>query len=99
MISITALEFAYSQAPKSAKALVMALNLGAVSLGNAVTLVVNKQIMSSDGTSSLSGANYYLFFAALVTVAGILFIGVAIVYRGRTYIEGEAEDDTVSPTS
>ncbi|MBT4694717.1 MAG: MFS transporter, partial [Planctomycetaceae bacterium] len=89
MISITALEFAYTQAPKSAKALVMSLNLGAVSLGNAITLIVNKLIILPDGTSRLPGANYYLFFAALVVAAGVLFIGVAIMYRGTTYIEGE----------
>ena len=97
MISITALEFAYTQAPKSAKALVMSLNLGAVSLGNAVTLIVNKQILLPDGTSKLPGANYYLFFAALVAAAGVLFVGVAIMYRGTTYIEGEDGTGGESP--
>ena len=92
MISITALEFAYTQAPKSAKALVMSLNLGAVSLGNAVTLIVNQRIILADGTSKLPGADYYLFFAALVVGAGVLFVGVAIVYRGTTYIEGEGSE-------
>jgi POT family proton-dependent oligopeptide transporter len=93
MVSITALEFAYTQAPKSSKALVMSLNLGAVSLGNAVTLIVNQQILLPDGTSKLPGANYYLFFAALVVGAGILFVGVAIMYRGTTYIEGEGSEN------
>ena len=91
MISITALEFAYTQAPKSAKALVMSLNLGAVSLGNAVTLIVNQQILLPNGDERLSGANYYLFFAALVGAAGVLFMGVAMIYRGKTYIEGDDE--------
>jgi len=89
MISITALEFAYTQAPKSAKALVMSLNLGAVSLGNAVTLIVNQQILLPNGDERLAGANYYLFFAALVGAAGVLFMGVAMIYRGKTYIEGD----------
>ncbi len=94
MVSITALEFAYTQAPKSAKALVMSLNLGAVSLGNAVTLVVNQQILLPDNTSKLPGANYYLFFAALVVAAGVLFVLVATLYRGTTYIEGEEPEST-----
>ncbi|MEC7567170.1 MAG: POT family MFS transporter [Planctomycetota bacterium] len=91
MISITALEFAYTQAPKSAKALVMSLNLGAVALGNLVTLIVNVFITHDDGTSILPGATYYFFFAGLVTYAGILFIGIAWDYRGKTYIEGEQD--------
>jgi POT family proton-dependent oligopeptide transporter len=70
----------------------MSLNLGAVSLGNAVTLIVNQRIILADGTSKLPGADYYLFFAALVVGAGVLFVGVAIVYRGTTYIEGEGSE-------
>jgi len=46
----------------------------------------------------LPGANYYLFFAALVTAAGILFVGVAILYRGKTYIEGEDLATSESPS-
>ena len=82
MISITALEFAYSQSPKSSKSLVMAVYLGCIALGNAVTAITNAIITKPDGSSLLPGADYYWFFTAMVFVAGILFIGVSKCYWG-----------------
>ena len=49
MVSITCLEFAYTQAPKSMKSLVMAVFLFSVSLGNLFTSVVNKVILVDSG--------------------------------------------------
>ena len=70
MISITALEFAYSQSPKSSKSLVMAVYLGCIALGNAVTAITNALITNEDGTSLLPGADYYWFFTVLVFRCG-----------------------------
>ncbi|MBH57852.1 MAG: MFS transporter [Planctomycetaceae bacterium] len=91
MISITALEFAYSQSPKSSKSLVMAVYLGCISLGNAVTAITNAIITKPDGSSLLPGANYYWFFTGMVLVAGILFIGVSKVYWGQSFLEADHE--------
>ena len=44
MISITGLEFSYTQAPKTMKSVVMAVWLASVSLGNIFTSVVNNRI-------------------------------------------------------
>ena len=41
MVSIVALEFSYTQAPKAMKSLILALFLGSVSLGNLITAAVN----------------------------------------------------------
>jgi len=49
MVSITGLEFAYTQAPKKMKSLIMALFLMSVSLGNLFTAGVNSYIMVPDG--------------------------------------------------
>ena len=92
LVSITALEFAYTQAPKSIKSVVMSLYLLSISLGNMFTSGVNMMIQNEDGTSKLAGASYYWFFVATVVLAGILFIGVASRYKERTYIQG---DDSV----
>lgn len=81
MVSITSLEFAYTQAPAKLKSLVMSVNLLAVWLGNQLTSVVNKVIQNADGTSRLPGASYYWFFVALMTVTAVCFIGVAATYR------------------
>ncbi|MGB1810599.1 MAG: POT family MFS transporter, partial [Planctomycetota bacterium] len=49
MVSITGLEFAYTQAPKKMKSVIMALFLFSVSLGNVVTAVVNNTITIESG--------------------------------------------------
>ena len=41
MVSIVALEFSYTQAPKAMKSVILALFLGSVSLGNLITAAVN----------------------------------------------------------
>jgi POT family proton-dependent oligopeptide transporter len=91
LVSVTHLEFAYTQAPKKLKSLVMCTYLGSVSLGNAFTAAVNYFIQNADGTVKLKGASYFLFFAAVMGVTAVLFVVVAQFYRGRTYIQDEGE--------
>ncbi|MDP7069807.1 MAG: MFS transporter [Phycisphaerales bacterium] len=45
MVSITCLEFSYTQAPRTMKSLIMAIFLMSVSLGNVFTAVVNHSIL------------------------------------------------------
>ncbi|MBI3416886.1 MAG: hypothetical protein HY043_16470 [Verrucomicrobia bacterium] len=90
MVSVTHLEFCYTQAPKRLKSLVMATYLGAISLGNLFTAGVNYFIQNKDGSVKLSGANYYLFFAGLMLVTTAVFVFVAKAYRGKTYIQDES---------
>jgi POT family proton-dependent oligopeptide transporter len=92
MVSITCLEFSYTQAPKTLKSLVMALFLMSVSLGNLFTAGVNFFIQNPDGTSKLDGPQYYLFFAGMMALTAIAFIPVAMRYRERTYIQDEQDD-------
>ena len=89
LVSITALEFAYTQAPKRIKSVVMSLYLLSISLGNLFTSLVNKVIQNDDGTSKLEGASYYWFFVAVVIMAGIAFVAVGSRYQERTYIQGD----------
>lgn len=89
MVSITALEFAYTQAPKRIKSVVMSLYLISISLGNKFTSLVNQFIQNEDGSSKLAGASYYWFFVGTVLIAGVLFLIVASRYQEKTYIQGE----------
>ena len=89
MVSITCLEFSYTQAPRALKSIVMALFLLSVSLGNAFTSLVNFFIQNEDGSAMLEGASYYWFFAGVMLAASMLFIWVAQCYQGRTYLQGE----------
>lgn len=54
MVSITCLEFAYTQSPKTMKSVVMAVFLASVSLGNVFTAVVNNYIQTPS-VSSIAG--------------------------------------------
>ena len=92
LISITCLEFAYTQAPTALKSMVMALFLLSVSLGNLFTSAVNFLIQAPDGSSLLSGPDYYLFFAGAMFLTAVVFIPVAMRYREKNYLQSEAGD-------
>src|SRR4051812_21247882 len=96
-VSLTGLEFAYTQAPKKMKSLVMSLFLGSVWLGNVFTSGVNKFIQNPDGTSKLPGASYYFFFTGLMTVTALGFIIVAYFYKEQAYLQDEADPVTDPP--
>ena len=88
MVSITALEFAYTQAPPRMKSVIMSLYLLSISAGNLVTAGVNFAITRFN--LQLEGANYYLFFTALAMLASIIFVFFARRYREKTYLQDEA---------
>jgi POT family proton-dependent oligopeptide transporter len=91
LVSVTHLEFAYTQAPRKMKSLVMCTYLCSVALGNLFTAVVNQLIQNPDGSVKLKGPSYFLFFAVVMGVTAALFVLASQFYRGRTYIQDEAE--------
>jgi POT family proton-dependent oligopeptide transporter len=90
LVSVTHLEFAYTQAPKKMKSLVMCTYLISVALGNVFTAAVNFFIQNKDGTSKLSGASYFYFFTGVMLVTAMLFLVFAQFYKGKTHIQDEA---------
>jgi POT family proton-dependent oligopeptide transporter len=86
MVSITGLEFAYTQAPKRMKSVIMSLYLLAISAGNLFTALVQKFIQNDDHTSKLPGAWFYLFFAGLCYLTAIIYVFVARRYREQTQL-------------
>ncbi len=90
MVSITCLEFSYTQAPPKMKSFIMSLYLLSVSGGNAFTALVNRFTQDAEGNSTLVGASYYWFFTIFMLVAAFLFIGVALIYKPREYLQDEA---------
>jgi POT family proton-dependent oligopeptide transporter len=89
MVSITGLEFAYTQAPKHMKAMVQAIYLLAVSAGNLFTALVHVFIANPDGTVKLHGAAYYNFFAALSIGCVAFYVFVAKAYKEKSYLQGD----------
>jgi POT family proton-dependent oligopeptide transporter len=90
-VSITCLEFSYTQAPKRMKSMIMACFLMSVSLGNIFVAGVNFFIQNEDGTSKLAGADYYNFFALCMLVTAIIFIPVALRYKEEVHLQDEAK--------
>jgi len=94
MVSITCLEFSYTQAPKKMKSFIMAVFLLSITLGNAFTAAVNYFIENPDGTRKLPGASYYWFFVIAMFVTAVLFVPIAKRYRGKSYIQDEASEES-----
>ncbi len=89
MVSITGLEFSYTQAPKKMKSIVMATWLFTVALGNQFTAILNFLIPSLSNLGiDLKHAAYFRFFTLLMFCTAILFVFVARFYRGKIYIQG-----------
>jgi POT family proton-dependent oligopeptide transporter len=87
LVSITCLEFSYTQAPPQMKSLVMSLYLLSVSLGNLFTALVNWLMKDGAGNSTLAGASYYWFFTGCMALATVLLVPVVLLYRPREYLQ------------
>ena len=92
MVSITALEFAYTQSPRKMKSFVMGLYLlFSIALGNLFAAQVNDYITRREkaGSPVLEGASYFWFFTVAMLVMAVIFAVYSRFYRGQTYIQGE----------
>ena len=92
MVSITCLEFSYTQAPKSMKSFIMALFFMSVAIGNLFTSAVNFFIVNEEGRSYLAGAEYFWFFTGIMLLTAILFVFISANYQEKTYLHDEQVD-------
>jgi POT family proton-dependent oligopeptide transporter len=93
MVSITCLELSYTQAPPTMKSIVMAFFMLSIAAGNLFTSGVNFVIEGEGAAVYLEGANYYLFFTALMLVTAVAFTFVVRRYRDRTYLHPQVAAD------
>jgi POT family proton-dependent oligopeptide transporter len=92
MVSITALEFSYTQAPLKMKSFVMGMYLlFGIAFGNWFASAVNNFIDKREkaGNPILEGAAYFWFFTGAMLVMAVVFSAYSMFYRGRTFIQGE----------
>jgi POT family proton-dependent oligopeptide transporter len=90
LVSITCLEFSYTQAPRSLKSFVMSLYFLSITAGNLLTSAVNAFIQNPDGTSRITEVQYYLLFAGFMTVAAFAFAITTRGYREHLILQEEA---------
>jgi POT family proton-dependent oligopeptide transporter len=87
MISITCLEFSYTQAPTKMKSFIMAFFMMSIAIGNLFTSAVNFFIENDDGSSKLAGADYFWFFSLLMLITATAFIFLAKNYKEKNYLQ------------
>ena len=82
MISITGLEFAYTQAPRAMKSSVMSIWLLTVFFGNLITAYVAKI-----NFFPIASTGYFLFFATLMGIFALIFWYMGSKYKVKNYME------------
>ncbi|MEM6958293.1 MAG: hypothetical protein AAF645_21600, partial [Myxococcota bacterium] len=89
LVSITALEFAYTQAPKRMKSVVMGLFMFTITLGNVFVTVMTKakESIAEMLDSTFGEAEFFWFFCYTAAVVGLLFALRAKFYVQRDYTQ------------
>lgn len=72
-VSITGLEYAFSQAPKNMKSTIMAIFFFTVFLGNILVTYINSNIQSGGFFSYYKGASYFWLFTGIMAVNAVLY--------------------------
>jgi POT family proton-dependent oligopeptide transporter len=80
MVSITGLEFAYTQAPRAMKSTVMSFWLITVTVGNWIDAIISEM-------NRFHGAQEFWFYSGLMFACAAIFVVGAVRYRVRNYIE------------
>ncbi|CAH1249377.1 SLC15A1 [Branchiostoma lanceolatum] len=90
LFSITGLEFSYSQAPKSMKAVMQAAWLLTIAFGNLITVVVAKSRLIQDQ------AVEFFMFAVLMAVMTAIFIVMSHFYKYNVIPPDEEDGDEMT---
>lgn len=99
LVSITGLEYAYTQAPKSMKSTMSAIWLLTVAVGNIFTASVNSSISTGGFFSKFTGASYFWLFVGIMMGFFVLYLFVSPRLKEHTYIIDEEEAEVLSETS
>lgn len=82
LVSITGLEFAYTQAPRAMKGTIMSFWLLTVAVGNFMTAIFSY-------LNRFTGSGEFFFYAAMMLAVAGIFVLSSLNYKERNYIEPE----------
>ena len=83
LVSITGLEYAYSQSPKSLKSTIMAIFFATVFLGNILVSYINSNIQAGGFFSHYQGASYFWLFTGIMLANALLYYIAIYVFKIR----------------
>jgi len=92
-LSVTGLEFAYSQAPQSMKSVLQSFWLLTVSIGNIIVLIVAELSLIPNQ------ADEYYLFAGLIAFAALIFLWLSMRYKYVDESEFKQRDEDYSSSS
>jgi len=90
LVSVTALEFAYSQAPKRMKGVIMSMYTISIGLGSFATSLVTRNVDFASRT------NYFLFWAAFMAAGAVLFAIIAALYKPVAFVAANQQPAATS---
>ncbi len=90
LVSVTCLEYAYTQSPKSMKSTMTALYLLGISLGNIFTSMVNNSIANNGFFAKFTGASYFWLFIGILLAFFVLYLFVAKRLPEKSYLNEES---------
>jgi POT family proton-dependent oligopeptide transporter len=85
LVSITGLEFAYTQAPRAMKSTIMSFWLLCVTFGNLLVAFL------APLQKAIALSSFFWLFAGLMAGAATIFLLLAYFYKGKTYLQHSAD--------
>lgn len=86
LISITGLEYAYTQSPPSMKSTIMACWLLTVTLGNVLVSVIQNNIKDGGFFAQFHGAGFFWLFTGICAATAVLFMIISPRIKEKSYI-------------
>ena len=86
LVSITGLEYAYTQSPKYMKSTMTAIFYLTVSIGNFFVYLINGSIASGGFFAQYSGASYFWLFVKMMIIQSIIFMIFSKYMKEKSYV-------------
>ena len=93
MVSITGLEYAYTQSPPSMKSTIMGCYLLMVTLGNVLVSMVQKNIEHGGFFAQFKGAAFFWLFTGICAGTAVLFMFISPRIKEHSYIGGTSVEE------